>query len=80
MIEKLAVRKMLASYELKLKEEIRKIEEERQRINDCCVSLEAKEIWWNSNKYNELVTKYITLNKVLMDIIDMRCHEDLNDY
>ena len=79
MIEKVEVRRMLASYEKKLKEEIKKIEEEKERINNDCKSLEAKEIWWQSNKYNELVTKYIVLRNVLGDICDMRCGEMLNE-
>ena len=78
MIEKLAVRKMLADYEKKLKEEIRKVEEEKQKI-DNAIAYEAKEIWYNSKKYNELVTKYITLHNVLADIRDMRCDEMLED-
>lgn len=80
MIEKLEVRKMLASYEQKLKEEIRKIEEEKQRISDDCKGMEAKEIWWQSSKYAVLTEKYITLRNVLTDIIDMRCDEILNEF
>lgn len=80
MVEKVAVRKMLASYERKLKEEIRKIEEEKQRISDAIATIEAKEIWWQSKQYAELTEKYITLRNVLMDIVDMRCDEMLNDY
>ena len=79
MVEKVAVRKMLASYERKLKEEIRKIEEEKQRISDAIATIEAKEIWWQSKQYAELTEKYITLRNVLMDIIDMRCDEILID-
>ena len=78
MIEKLAVRKMLANYEKHIKEEIRKVEEEKQKI-DNAIAYEAKEIWYNSKKYNELVTKFITLHSVLNDIRDMRCDEMLED-
>ena len=66
-------------YEKKLKEEIRKVEEEKERINNDCKSMEAKEIWRNSSKYNELVTKWLTLRNVLSDIMDMRCDEMLED-
>jgi hypothetical protein len=78
MIEKLAVRKMLANYEKHIKEEIRKVEAEKQGI-DNAIAYEAKEIWYSSNKYMELTTKYITLNIVLSEIRDMRCDEMLED-
>ena len=77
MIEKLAVRKMLASYELKLKKQMKEIDEERQRISDAFTTMEAKEIWWNSDKYAMLNEKWLTLGKVLTNIIYMRCSEEL---
>lgn len=40
MIEKLTVRRMLASYEKKLKDEIHKIENEIQEMNEACISNE----------------------------------------
>ena len=79
MIEKLAVRKMLASYEKKLKEEIRSIEEEIENMNNACATNAMSKIWHNSKEYLELLTKYGTLYEVLSNIRDLRCDEMLED-
>lgn len=74
MIAKLEVRRQLASYENKLREEINSIETEIERITNACKgSIELQQIWLASNKYFRIKTKLATLKDVLNDIIDMRC-------
>jgi hypothetical protein len=79
MIEKLAVRKMLASYERKLKNEINSIEAEIQKMNNVCQTNEMLEIWHQSKRYAELSAKKCALYNVYCDIMDMRCDEALED-
>ena len=79
MIEKLAVRRMLASYERKLKNEINSIEEKIQKMNNFCTTNEMFEIWHQSKKYAELTAKKCALYNVYCDIMDMRCDEMLED-
>ena len=74
MIAKLEVRRQLAAYENKLREEIQIIEAEIEKINnDCKDSLMLQQMWIRSNVYYRLSTKLSTLRGVLNDIIDMRC-------
>lgn len=79
MIEKLAVRKMLASYERKLKNEINSIEAEIQKINNVCQTNEMNEIWHQSKRYAELSARKYALYEVYHEIMDMRCDEVLED-
>ena len=79
MIEKIAVRKMLTTYEHKIKIELKGIEEETKRIKSAFTTNEAQEIWLRSKECAELKVKWETLHKVLFDIIDLRCDETLED-
>ena len=79
MIEKLVVRKMLASYEKKLKEEIRKIDEEINNMNEACITNEMLSIWHRSKEYEALHARKYALHEVLWDIHDIRCDEALED-
>lgn len=80
MIAKVEVRKRLALYEQEIKERKNLVEDEMKRINNACTTMEAKTIWLGSIEYIKLATKLATLNEILMDIIDIRCEEMLNDY
>lgn len=73
MIAKLEVRRMLASYEQKIREEIKGIREKLQTMENSCTTLEMERIWRDSNEYTELHTRLATLNNVISNIIDMRC-------
>lgn len=79
MIEKLTVRKMLASYEKKLKDEIHKIEDEIQEMNEACISNEMLSIWHRSKEYEALHARKYALYEVYCDIMDIRCDEALED-
>lgn len=79
MIAKVEVRKRLALYEQEIKERRNLIAEEMNRVSNACITMEAKTIWLGSIEYMKLATKFVTLNEILMDIIDMRCEEMLND-
>jgi adenosyl cobinamide kinase/adenosyl cobinamide phosphate guanylyltransferase len=79
MIEKLTVRKRLASYETKLKEEAKKVDAERQKLIDACTTSEARTILFQSKEYAELATKFAMLNIIRKDIMDMRCEEMFDD-
>lgn len=79
MIEKLAVRKMLATYEKKLKEEIHRIEDEIQNMNEACITNKMSKIWHNSKEYEALHVRKYALYEVYHDIMDMRCGEALDD-
>lgn len=73
MIAKVEVRRYLASYENKIREEAKGIKERIQTIEDTCTTPELERMWRNSHEYIELHTRLMTLNFVLSDIIDMRC-------
>lgn len=79
MIEKIEVRRMLAAYESKIKDEISNINNEIKRMNEACETVEMMEIWLQSKRRVELSMKLTTLFEVLGDIIDMRCCEQLED-
>lgn len=79
MIEKIAVRKMLATYEKGLNAEIKAIEVEMERIKESFTTNFAREIWYNSSQYAELWAKREVLHKVYLEIMDMRCDEALED-
>ena len=75
MIAKVEVRRMLASYENKLREEIKVIRDKLESMENACPTLEMERIWRRSEEYAELYTKLTTLRGVLSDIIDIRCSE-----
>lgn len=79
MIAKLEVRRMLALYEQKIREEIKGIREKLQTMEDSCTTLEMERIWRKSEEYRELHTRLVILSNVLSDIIDMRCSEILEE-
>ena len=79
MIAKLEVRRMLASYEQKIREEIKGIREKLQIMEDSCSTFEMERIWRDSKEYTELHTRLATLSNVISDIIDMRCSEILEE-
>lgn len=79
MIAKVEVRRVLALYEKKLKEERQSIIAEMDRMSNACTTLAMKEVWINSNEYLKLATRLATLNEVSMNIIDIRCDEMFAD-
>lgn len=79
MIAKVEVRKELASYEQKIKSEIKKVEDELKRMDDIFDTNDTRHIWKESAKCSELRTRWSTLKEVLWDIQDIRCGEMLND-
>ena len=79
MIEKVEVRRQLALYENKIREEIKSIREEMQAMNESCTTTAMKEIWLESEKYTKLSTRIKTLSGVLSDVIDIRCSEIFED-
>ena len=79
MIAKIKVRRRLASYEKKIKDERTSIEEKIKRMDDACTTREAKMIWRDSKEYARLVSRLEALGEVQSDILDMRCEEMLAD-
>lgn len=79
MIEKSAVRKRLALYEDKIKEEKKSIEAELKKMKDACLTSEMQTVWNQSKEYARLNVKLQVLSEVVMDIIDIRCEEMFND-
>lgn len=80
MIAKVEVRRQLALYENKIREEIQNIREDIKDMDNACGdSMQMKRIWLASEIYAKLNTKLTTLNCVLSDIIDMRCSEIFED-
>ena len=79
MIAELEVRRMLASYEQKLREEIADTREHIQTMEDSCRTVEMERIWRESNEYIELHTRLATLRNVISNIIDMRCSKILEE-
>ncbi len=79
MIAKVEVRRELASYEQKIKAEIKKVEDELKRMDDIFDTNDTRSIWKASAKYSQLITRRSTLTEVLWGIQDIRCGEMLND-
>ena len=81
MIEKKQVRKMLAAYEQKLKEEINAIEKELNKADNEAVECSNKlqNIWFSSTERAVLVAKYQVLCKTRDGIMDIRCDEALEE-
>lgn len=80
MIAKIEVRKRLALYEKKLREERKEIERELEEMKSACTTSEMEAIWRQSKEYTRLNERWQTLHEVVMDIIDIRCEEMFNDY
>ena len=80
MIAKSEVRKRLALYEQKIREEKKLIEEEMNKMKNACSTIEMQTIWKQSREYTKLSAIWETLNEVLLDVKDIRCEEMLNDY
>lgn len=80
MIEKVKVRKMLAKYEQHLKEEKKLIENEMDRMRNACATVEMMTVWKQSKEYERLNSRWQTLSEIIVDMIDIRCDEMLNDY
>ena len=79
MIEKVEVRKLLASYENKFKEEIKRVRSEIEKMNNDCCTIEMERIWKKSAKHSALHSRLSTLTEALWIIQDIRCDEILND-
>lgn len=79
MIAKVEVRKELALYEQKIKDEIKKVENEIEKMNNIFNTNDARPIWKASTEYAELRTRMSILTEVLWGIQDIRCGEMLND-
>lgn len=79
MVEKVEVRGMLASYEAKIKEEIKEVENKMKVMRDNCTTPDMVAILRESVPYNKLNQRWITLNCVRREISDMRCSELLDD-
>ena len=79
MIEKKQVRRTLAAYEQKLKEEITAIEKELNKADNEAAECSNKiqSLWFSSTERAVLLAKYQVLCKVRGDIMDMRCDEAL---
>ena len=80
MIAKVEVRRALASYETKIKEEIKRIENEIEKMDSACATKDIKEIWRASAKYATLRSRKCTLTEILYGVEDIRCSEMLEDY
>ena len=79
MIAKVEVRKELALYEQKIKEEIKRVVDEIEKMNNIFDTNDTRPIWKASAEYTKLKTRYSTLTEVLWGIQDIRCGEMLND-
>ena len=80
MIAKIEVRKRIALYEQKLREERQSIEKELEKMKNACATSEMEAIWRQSKEYARLNERLKTLHEVTMDLIDMRCEEMFDDY
>ena len=79
MIEKIKVRRRLALYEKKIKEERVSIEEKIKRMKEACTTRETMMILLDSKEYARLVSRLETLDEVQSNILDIRCEEMLAD-
>lgn len=79
MIKKAIVRRRLALYEKKIKEEIVNIEEKIQSMKDACKTREMMTILFDSKEYARLLSRFETLCEVQSYILDMRCEDMFAD-
>lgn len=79
MIKKVTVRRMLADYESKIKNQIKEVEAEITKMNNLCTTFEMKEIWLKSQMSAELHLKWKMLNNLKNDIANMRYSDMLAD-
>lgn len=79
MIAKVEVRKQLALYEQKIKDEIKRVKEESEKMYNACSTMEMKAIWKQSKEYARLSERWSTLTEVLWSIRDIRCDEMFED-
>ena len=79
MIAKVEVRRQLALYEQKIKDEIKKVENEIVKMDIACATVEMMAIWKQSKEYAKLNERRGTLIEVLWGIRDIRCDEMLED-
>ena len=79
MIAKAEVRKRLALYKTKLKEEIKDVENEIKRMDNAFSTEEAKKIWKESAEYSALRSRWIALGEVSWDIGDIMFDEMFDD-
>ena len=79
MVEKLKVRRLIASYERKFTEEIKKTEEElNKKAEECSVSKMTERFWYDSKEREILVRKLAYLRETRNILQDIRCDELLN--
>ena len=79
MIEKVKVRREIAAYELKLKEEIKNIERELARLGEMFgATNEMQKLWNGSTEKAVLTARYMALKEGLFMLSDLRCSEMLN--
>lgn len=79
MIEKVEVRRMLATYESKIKKEKDDICNEMEELRKACGTFDMEQILLTSVKYNVMREKVLMLTNILWDISDIRCSEALED-
>lgn len=78
-VEKILVRRKLADYENKLKNEMRDISNRIEEMNKVCSTSEMNTIWHQSKEYALLMDRLDTLSRVKMDITEIRCSDLLED-
>lgn len=71
MIEKVEVRRRLNTYKSTIKERMRIISSERNKMKDACSITEMENIWLSSKENAILTAKYEVLSEVIQDIFDM---------
>lgn len=79
MIEKTMVRREIGLLEMKIKEEIKIVENEIRKMDEACDTIALQSIWGESKKNAELHERLATLRRVLSDIQDLRCCDAFAD-
>lgn len=79
MVAKIEVRKRIAAYEDKLRQEIKDVAKEMMRMKESCKTSDMEVVWKQSATYAKLHSRWETLHEILDDIIDLRCEETWED-
>ena len=70
-VEKIEVRRKLNAYKSVIRDRIKEIVDEKERMENACTTEEMKKIYLTSKEYMVLKAKHETLGDIVNDIYDL---------
>lgn len=71
MIEKVEVRRKLNAYKTVIRERMKAIHDEDEKMKNACSTMAMENVWSSSKENAVLRAKYEVLNEVVQDIFDL---------